>query len=55
MITEWDEFRALDLERVKAALATPILVDLRNIYPIKTMKALGFRYVCVGRGFNGEG
>ena len=55
VITEWDEFRALDLARVKEMLATPILVDLRNIYPIKTMKALGFRYVCVGRGFNGEG
>ena len=55
VITEWDEFRALDLERVKAALAKPIMVDMRNIYPIKTMKALGFRYVCIGRGFNGEG
>ena len=55
VITEWDEFRALDLARVKAALAKPILIDMRNIYPIKTMKALGFRYVCVGRGFNGEG
>jgi hypothetical protein len=28
---------------------------LRNIYPIETMKSLGFRYVCVGRGFGGEG
>ena len=55
VITEWDEFRALDLARVKEMLATPILVDLRNIYSIKAMKALGFRYVCVGRGFNGEG
>ena len=55
VITEWDEFRALDLERVKAALAKPVMVDMRNIYPIKRMKALGFRYVCVGRGFNGEG
>jgi UDPglucose 6-dehydrogenase len=55
VITEWDEFRALDLARVKAALAKPIMIDMRNIYPIKTMKALGFRYVCVGRGINGEG
>ena len=55
IVTEWDEFRALDLVRVKAALAKPVIVDLRNIYPIKTMKGLGFRYVCVGRGFNGEG
>jgi hypothetical protein len=36
-------------------LTTPIIVDLRNIYPIEAMKALGFRYVCVGRGFGGEG
>jgi UDPglucose 6-dehydrogenase len=55
IVTEWDEFRALDLARVKASLATPIIVDLRNTYPIKSMKALGFRYVCVGRGFGGEG
>jgi UDPglucose 6-dehydrogenase len=55
IITEWDEFRALDLDRVKEALAKPVVVDLRNIYPIKTMKALGFRYVCVGRGLGGEG
>jgi UDPglucose 6-dehydrogenase len=55
IITEWDEFRALDLARVKAALATPTIVDLRNIFPIKVMKAHGFRYVCVGRGFRGEG
>ncbi len=55
IITEWDEFRALDLARVKAALATPTLIDMRNIYPIKTMKALGFRCVSVGRGYNGEG
>ena len=49
VITEWDEFRALDLARVKEMLATPILVDLRNIHSTKTMKALGFRYVCVGQ------
>ena len=55
IVTEWDEFRALDLARVKASLTTPIVVDLRNIYPIETMKAHGFRYVCVGRGFGGEG
>ena len=55
IVTEWDEFRALDLARVKASLITPIIIDLRNIYPIETMKAHGFRYVCVGRGFGGEG
>ena len=55
VITEWDEFRALDLHRVKAALAKPVIVYLRNIYPVKTMKALGFHYVCVGRGLGGQG
>ncbi len=55
IITEWDEFRALDLQRVKAILGKPVVIDLRNIYPIKTMRALGFRYVCVGRGLAGEG
>jgi UDPglucose 6-dehydrogenase len=55
IVTEWDEFRALDLHRVKAALRAPIVVDLRNIYPIKMMKDLGFRYVSIGRGHNGEG
>ena len=55
VITDWDEFRALDLARVKAALAKPIMVDMRNIYPIDAMKELGFRYFCVGRGFKGQG
>jgi UDPglucose 6-dehydrogenase len=55
IVTEWDEFRALDLERVKASLKAPILVDLRNIYSIRAMKTLGFRYVCIGRGLGGEG
>lgn len=55
IITEWDEFRALDLQRVKALLKAPIVVDLRNIYQTRTMKDLGFRYVCIGRGLRGEG
>ena len=55
IVTEWDEFRALDLQRVKMSLKAPIVVDLRNIYPIKAMKDLGFRYVCIGRGLGGEG
>jgi hypothetical protein len=49
---QWDEFRALDLKRVSAALAQAIIVDLRNIYSIQAMKALGFRYVCIGRGLD---
>ena len=50
ILTEWNEFRALDLDRVKAALQTPLVVDLRNIYEPAEMAALGFRYFCVGRG-----
>src|SRR5262245_61928399 len=47
--TEWDEFRALDLARVKALLKRPILVDLRNIYRPQDMARWGFLYIGVGR------
>ena len=49
LVTEWDTFRALDLDRVKQSLATPIVVDLRNVYPREDMLARGFTYVGVGR------
>ena len=49
IITEWDQFRALDLERVKGLMTTPIIVDLRNIYPPQEMRDAGFRYVSIGR------
>jgi UDPglucose 6-dehydrogenase len=55
ILTEWNEFRALDLERVREALKTPILVDLRNIYDPVEMSELGFRYSCVGRVVDGSG
>jgi UDPglucose 6-dehydrogenase len=48
-ITEWDQFRALDLGRMKDALKTPIVIDLRNIYSAAEMQAKGFTYVSVGR------
>ena len=47
--TEWDEFRALDVERVRAKLRKPILVDLRNIYRPEEMARQHFTYVSVGR------
>jgi UDPglucose 6-dehydrogenase len=50
IITEWDEFRALDLDRVKAALRTPVLVDLRNVYKPAEITGRGFTYVSIGRG-----
>jgi len=47
--TEWNEFRALKLERIKKLLRAPLIVDLRNVYDPQRMKAEGFTYVCVGR------
>jgi len=49
-MTEWNQFRKLDLERLKALLRTPNIVDLRNIYEPQQMRSLGFTYVGVGRG-----
>ncbi|WP_374574611.1 UDP-glucose/GDP-mannose dehydrogenase family protein [Phenylobacterium sp.] len=49
IITEWDQFRALDLDRIKASMRDPILVDLRNIYKPKDLRAQGFNYTSVGR------
>jgi len=50
IVTEWDAFRALDLERVKSLLAAPVLVDLRNIYDPAEVKRHGFAYASIGRG-----
>ncbi len=50
IVTEWDEFRALNLDRIKTLLAAPVVVDLRNIYRAADMHARGFTYVDVGRG-----
>jgi UDPglucose 6-dehydrogenase len=49
ILTEWNEFRALDLTRAKKLLKWPLMVDLRNIYPPQQMAAAGFIYVSVGR------
>ena len=49
IITEWNQFRMLDLERVKSCMSQPVVVDLRNIYEPSAMRAAGFRYACVGR------
>jgi UDPglucose 6-dehydrogenase len=49
IVTEWDAFRALDLERIRSLLKRPILVDLRNIYRPETMTRHGFTYIGVGR------
>ena len=54
MVTEWDEFRALDLERVAGSLRGKVLVDLRNVYDPGEAEAAGLRYYGVGRGRPGS-
>jgi UDPglucose 6-dehydrogenase len=49
ILTEWNEFRALDLDRVKQLMKTPIMVDLRNLYDPDQMAAAGIAYTCLGR------
>jgi len=49
LITEWNEFRALDLDRVKSLLKTPTIIDLRNIYKPADMAEAGFHYFSIGR------
>ncbi|HNJ47096.1 MAG TPA: nucleotide sugar dehydrogenase, partial [Novosphingobium sp.] len=49
IVTEWDAFRALDLDRVKAIAKAPVLVDLRNVYDPAEVRAKGFTYASVGR------
>ena len=49
LITEWDQFRALDFDRVKKLMKSPIVVDLRNVYQPSDMERRGFNYVSVGR------
>jgi len=49
IVTEWDAFRALDLDRIKRIARAPVLVDLRNVYDPAEVRAKGFAYVSVGR------
>jgi UDPglucose 6-dehydrogenase len=49
IITEWNEFRAINLARIKSLLRRPVIVDLRNIYSPVEMAELGFRYASIGR------
>src|SRR6266403_1740885 len=49
IVTEWEQFRALELERLRDLMACPVIVDLRNIYSPEAMKKQGFAYACIGR------
>ncbi|HRK18040.1 MAG TPA: UDP-glucose/GDP-mannose dehydrogenase family protein [Hyphomicrobiaceae bacterium] len=49
IVTEWESFRALDLARIRSAMRTPLIVDLRNIYRETEVRAAGLRYVGIGK------
>lgn len=49
LITEWNQFRNLDFDRIKSALRRPLFIDLRNVYEPERLAAFGFQYVSVGR------
>jgi UDPglucose 6-dehydrogenase len=53
VVTDWNEFKQLDLPKVRKLMRAPNLIDGRNIYEPEEMKALGFRYRGIGRGYNG--
>jgi len=49
LVTEWDAFRALDLQRIKSMVKAPVLVDLRNVYDPGEVRGAGFAYSSIGR------
>src|SRR5215207_2078706 len=54
VVTEWNEFKQLDLTKVKGLLKSPVIYDGRNIYDPALMKEMGFAYRAIGRGLNGK-
>ena len=50
VVTEWNEFKQLDLEKVKTLLKSPVIYDGRNIYDPWLMRDMGFTYQAIGRG-----
>ncbi|MEN6521349.1 MAG: UDP-glucose/GDP-mannose dehydrogenase family protein [Armatimonadota bacterium] len=55
IVTEWNEFKLLNLERLKERMSKPIIFDGRNIYDPQRMKKIGFEYHCIGRHENAQG
>ncbi|MDG2272234.1 MAG: nucleotide sugar dehydrogenase [Halioglobus sp.] len=49
LMTEWNEYRGLDLDKLKALMSDNVFVDLRNVYERQLMEACGFKYSCIGR------
>jgi UDPglucose 6-dehydrogenase len=55
LIAEWNEFKQLDMERIKELMRQPVLMDGRNVYDPQRMRELGFTYRGMGRGYDGGG
>ena len=55
VLTPWNEFKQLDMRRMLKSMKRPIIIDGRNMYNPDELKAIGFVYRGVGRGYNGEG
>ncbi len=49
ILTEWNEFKEMDLKKIKSLLKNPLIIDGRNIYDLSTMEKEGFRYISIGR------
>jgi UDPglucose 6-dehydrogenase len=49
IVTEWEQFRALDFDRLKKVMAKPVMVDLRNVYRAEQAARYGFAYESIGR------
>ena len=54
VVTEWNEFKNLDLDRIRSSMKQPVLFDGRNIYEPEKLRNLGFKYRAFGRGYNGH-
>ena len=55
LITEWNEFKNLDLAKIRDSMNEPVLIDGRNIYDPHAVRELGFKYMAIGRGYDGVG
>jgi UDPglucose 6-dehydrogenase len=51
VVTEWPQFATLDLGRLRKAMRYPVIIDGRNLFPLKKMAEAGFHYYCMGRPF----
>jgi len=55
IVTEWNEFKQLDLAQLRQVMKQPVIIDARNIYEPAQVKATDFTYRCFGRGYDGQG